>query len=437
MMFASDDRLPPADETAEWNLIVAVFNKPELLDEMDAESICRDFSTTANTILFTTISEMWSNNIRPDMGSLASTLRANNKLDPVGGMAAISRLMQASLDIFDWQFSLKTVKDLALSRRLAKAGVAVSQLAYDQTRPIIERLDTAQQLVYDIAQDNTDINHAIPSPEACDVVIDRLYSGRKDNIIGHGFNQLYSITGGIRDGHLHVVIGETSMGKSHFGIAQVVSYAPIVPVLAVTMEMDEDEYMTRILARYSGVDSQKILQNNLTEEELSRVVEATNIVSQLKLHIFSASQPTGEQIRTEIRRCTRHWGERPRLLVIDYLQYMSTSGHRSRVEELGAITKDFKRVAMEFGLCSLLLSQARREIYERHDRRPKKNDSRECGTIENDANLILGLYRDEMARPDADDVELGKIEIGVLKNRGGKVNLTVKMDFDPTTSCFS
>lgn len=434
-MFASDDRLPPTDEQAEHNLLAAVFNAPELFDELD-DAVRHDFSTTANTVLFTTMADMWAQGIRPDLGSLSSTLRSLNKLDAVGGMTGIAHLMQSVLEIYDWQFSLKTVKELALARRMLKAGVQVTQLAHDHTRPVLERLDTAQQLLYSIAETDED-NHAIPSQEACDVVIERLYSNRKDNIIGHGFGQLFGITGGIRDGHLHVVIGETSMGKSHFGAAMAMAYAPIVPVLIVTVEMDADEYMSRILARYSGVDSRKILMNELDENELERVVEATNVVSQLKLHIFAASNPTGEQIRTEIRRMTRHWGERPRLLVVDYLQYMNRTGYRSRVEELAAITKDFKQLSMEFKLCTNLLSQARREVMDRHDRRPKKNDSRECGTIENDANLILGLYRDEVARPDADDMEPGIIEIGVLKNRGGKVNLTVKMDFDPATTCFS
>jgi replicative DNA helicase len=434
-----DDRLPPSDEEAEELLLAALFNTPSLFDEIDQSSLVNDFSTTANSVLFSTMAEMWGNGIKPDMGSLLSTLRSTNKVDVIGGPGRIVLLMESAILAYDWQFSLNIVKEKALARRIIKAGTEISKLGFDQSVKAQERLDKAQQIVYDLNESDEGVNHAIPSVDACDIVIERLYSGKQGNIIGHGFGQLYAVTGGIRPGHLHVAIGETSMGKSHFGVAMAVSYAPIVPVMVVTVEMDVDEYMSRILARYSGVDSRKISTNELNDDELAKVVESTNMVSQLKMHIFAAGNPSATHIKSEIRRMTRYWKEPPKLLIIDYLQYMNLPGTKSmnRVQELDSITKEFKAISTEFNLCTLLLSQARREVMDRHDRRPKKNDSRECGAIENHANLILGLYRDEVARPDADDVESGNIEILVLKNRGGNVNRTIKMDFDPTTSYFS
>jgi replicative DNA helicase len=209
--------------------------------------------------------------------------------------------------------------------------------------------------------------------------------------------------------------------------------------MCLTVEMDEDEYMSRILARFSGVDSKRIRRNTLDRGEMEKVTAAMAKVSALKLHIYAASNPSDAQVRSEVRRMTRYWGEPPRLLVIDYLQYMSRGG-RDRTTELDMITKEYKAIAKEFELNALLLSQARREVMDRKDRRPKKNDSRECGAIENHANVIYTLYRDEVARADEEDVELGTIEIAVAKNRGGDTSegsRAIKMKFEPRFTYFS
>jgi replicative DNA helicase len=429
------DRVEPNAIEAEVSLLFCLLCDGDLMDEVGWLRP-EHFYTSQHRLIFEAMQSLWSRNVRPDLLTLANELIQRKTLELVGGKLYLKQLLLAGYTAADWEDHADLVKSAYLSRRMLSASNQIGMLAHAAAQPIEERLDQAQQLVYNIA-DLQDTQHAMPSPDVCIKVMERLESGKSSALKGVGFDKLFRVTGGIIPGHLHVAIGETNMGKSHFGAAMAMAYAPICPVMVVTVEMDEDEYMSRILARYSGVDSKLILRNELSADELVRVTQAMSQVSALKLHIYAASNPSDTQLRAQIRRMTRYWGEPPKLLVIDYLQYMSRGTH-NRVQELDQITREYKEIAVEFGLTSLLLSQARREVMDRKDKRPKKNDSRECGAIENHANLIYGLYRDEVARPEEDDCETGTIEVSVLKNRGGDVAIAkpIKMIFQPALTYF-
>jgi len=435
---AADRQLEPQDVEAEQGLLACILCQPEILDELDFLS-SEAFYVSKHGILMETFRRLWSQSAKPDLITVADELTKTNKLELIGGKKFLAELMLNQLSSAHWLDYAKSIAEKHLSRQMIRAGRRIAQLGIETSTPIIERIDEAQQVVYDLGNVE-EINHALPACEVCVQVMDRIERGGAGNIVGHGFEELYAVTSGIAPGQLHVTIGETGMGKSHFGIAQAISYAPLVPVLCVTVEMTADEYMNRILARYSAVDSRKIQTNNLTEEELGRVAQAMAQVSELNLHVFAHSNPTDAQIRSEIRRMTRYWGRPPKLVVIDYLQYLRGSNRgRSRVEELDEITKEYKAIAMDFECTVNLLSQAKRDVQERRNRRPGKGDSRDCGAIENHANLIYGLYRDEIARDGEDDVETGTIEIAVLKQRAGDVtgwSKAIKMNFDPSITYF-
>ena len=433
---AADRQLEPQDVEAEQGLLACVLSQPEILDELD---FLKDdaFYVSKHGILMEVCRSLWNQSAKPDLITVADELTKRGKLELVGGKKFLSDLMLNHFGSAYWLDYARSIAEKHLSRQMIRAGRRIAQLGIETATPIVERIDEAQQVVYELG-DVEEINHAKPAEDVCIQVMDRLERGVPGSLVGRGFEELYAVTGGIAPGELHVTIGETGMAKSHFGIAQAVSYAPTEPVLCVTVEMTEDEYMNRILAMYSAVDSKKIQGNNLTEDELGRVAQAMAKVSTLNLHIYSADNPSDAQVRSEIRRMTRYWGRPPCLVVIDYLQYLSGKG-RSRVEDLDAITKSFKKIARDFKCTVNLLSQAKREVQDRRNKRPLKADSRECGAIENHANVIYGLYRDEIARDGEDDVETGTIEIAVLKQRNGSGtgwSRAIKMNFDPSITYF-
>lgn len=430
------DQVELQDVDAEQALLSCVLFQAEILDELD-HIAPEAFYVSKHGILFEVMRSMWAKGVKPDLISLSSELQRQGKLEVIGGKLFLSGLMSnhmSSAHVLDYA---KTVSDKYIGRQMMKAGRQLVDLATDETLSVEERLDRAQEMVYRLG-DTEQVNHAIASPDACIQLMEMLESGKAKKIKGSGFDELFSYTGGIAPGQLHVAIGQTGMAKSHFGVAMAMSYAPKHPVFCLTVEMDEIEYMSRIVARLSGVDSGKIQRNEVDVEDMSRVVEAMERVSSLKLHIYAHSGPSDAQIRSELRRMARYWGETPKLVVVDYLQYFDLKGTRNRVEELDRITKNFKAIAKDFDCTVLLLSQAKREVDDRGDKRPKKTDSRECGAIENHANLIYGLYRDEEARRGADDVETGTIEISLLKGRDFKLPYhPIKMNFEPSISYFS
>lgn len=435
------DRVEVQDIDAEQALLACVLFQAEVLDELDHIS-AESFYVSKHGILFEVMRSLWAKSVKPDLITLASELQRQGKLEVIGGKLFLSELMSHHMSSAHLMDYARTVSEKQIARQMMKAGRQLVDLATEEQLSIEERLDRAQEMVYRLG-DSDQVDHAVSAPDACDKVLKVLESGKSNNIKGAGFEELFYYTGGIVPGQLQVAIGQTGMAKSHFGVAMAMSYAPKHPVMCITVEMDEVEYMSRILARYSGVDSGKIFRNEVDVDEMGRVIAAMERVSKLKLHIYAHSGPSDSQIRSEIRRMSRYWGDTPKLIVVDYLQYFDLKGARNRVEELDRITKNFKAIAKDFGCTVLMLSQAKREVDDRSDKRPKKTDSRECGAIENHANLIYGLYRDEEARRDelrkgAEDVETGTIEIALLKGRSIKLpHSPIKMNFEPSISYFS
>ena len=423
------DQLEPHSVDAELGLLASILLQPTVMDEVEALAPS-DFYLSPHAILFSACRDLWRQGISPDVATLSSRLLELKQFELVGGKNILRTLMEAEFTSVNALSYAAVVRQKSIARQLITASREVRSLATDEARPIAERVDSAQHLVYAIGS-GRDEDRSKSIGECCGDVLDFIDQGKSQGLKGRWFGRLNDLTGGIFPGHLHVCIAETGGGKSHFGLAQALDYAASMPVLLISCEMNRDELTIRSLAQASRVDSNTITQGRCTEAERQKVIAAMEKLSQLDLHFFCRGNPTIPEIKAEIRRITRHHGRPPGLIVMDYLQYLRRGG-QNRVEELDQITLDFKDLAVEFHSTVLLLSQAVRDLDKRQNKRPGKQDARGCGAIENHANRIYTLYRDFKHNPDADPTE---VEIAVVKNRGGLEGL-IKMTFQPAVTYF-
>jgi replicative DNA helicase len=432
LSFAPDTLPEPQAVAAEVALLGIILLHPSVLDEIDGLAP-GDFYASEHGHIFAAMQALWAEQTSPDLITLSNRLQQSRKLDDVGGRKRIADLMDSAPVLpTGWQTYAALIQETSLARRMAKAGHQIHHLAHSQAAPIADRIDQAQQLVYDLSDGAQEEAKAEHISDVLSRVMARLDEGKPQGLRGDSFLGLNALTGGIFPGHLMVAAGSTGTGKTHFGLAMALDYASRVPVLFISCEMTAEEITDRALARLSGVDSDRISNGSLTRQEWDALGLALGTLSAMRLHIYSTSNPSPAQIRAEIRRVTRVEGETPRLVVLDYLQLLRGDG-QTRVDDLDRITMACKDIATDFKISFLALAQISRDFKNRSNKRPMVQDIRDCGAIENHANRIYLLYRDEVHNRDTADH--GIIEIDVAKNRGGKTGV-IRMLLDPARSWF-
>lgn len=428
------DKLVPFDAEIEYSLLSCLVLQPVLMDELETFPP-EAFYVTKHRIVFEGMRALWRDNTQPDLFTLAAYFQSEKRLEELGGRKYFAALFESRTWSIGWSDYVKILLDKYQARRLISASNKIGELAFTEAMPIEMRVDQSQQLIYEISETAESTKHASHVSDVLIRTLERIDSGRPQGIRGSSgkFKTLYDLTGGIFPSHLHVAAAETRTGKTHFGIAQALDYASLFPVLFISCEMTEEEITDRALARLSGVDSHRITNGILRDDEQAKVYgPGLQKLSDMNLHIWSVSNPSGHEIRSEIRRIARVTGNQVQLVVLDYIQLLHR-GRTNPVEDLDMIARDCKEIAYEFQLCFLSLAQISRDFKNRSNKRPMVQDIRGSGAIENHSNRIYLLYRDELHNPDTSD--RGVMEINTAKNRGGKEGM-VKMLFDPARSWF-
>lgn len=427
-----EDRLPPNNLEAEEAVLGGILIDPEAIHRVMSILKSPDVFYVGNHQKVYEAALSLANDNQPvDMMTVVNWLRSHGSDI---GPPLIAQLVDRVVSSVNIDIYATLIRDKAQARKLIAVSRDIQQIGYDEAEPIAERLNKAQQLVFDIAEQREGQNQASHVGDVLTRTLDRLESGKPQGIRGTSgkFKTLYDMTGGIFPSHLHIAAAETRTGKTHFGLAQAMDYASLFPVLFISCEMTEDEITDRALSRLSGVDSHRITNGILDEGEMTKVVEGMQRLSDMNLHIWGTSNPSGTEIRSEIRRISRETGQPCKLVVLDYLQLLRR-GAQNRIEDLDGIAMDCKNIATEFELCFLALAQISDRPQNNANKRPTVHDIRGCKAISHHANRIYLLYRDELHNPDTAD--RGCMEIDVSKNRGGREGM-VKMLFDPARSWF-
>jgi replicative DNA helicase len=425
-------KLPPHSMEAEQSVLGGL-----LLDNGAADRIADflngdHFYSDAHRLLYNAIMQLIGDNKPADVVTAAEALGSINKLDYVGGMAYLGALVENVPTAANIRRYAEIVHERAILRRLAAAGGEIAESAFHPLgRSVREILDQAETKVFEIAEHGARGQQGFQDirPLLTQVVerIEVLYN--RDNPsdvtgIATGFTDLDRMTSGLQEGDLIVIAGRPSMGKSSLALnmAEHIALVLKLPVAVFSMEMGATQLAMRLMGSVGRLDQQKIRTGRLTNDDWERLSLALGKLNDAPIHIDETPAMNALEVRARSRRLARQYGGQLGAIVVDYLQLMqAVSDGENRATEISEISRSMKALAKELKVPVLALSQLNRSLEQRPNKRPVMSDLRESGAIEQDADVILFIYRDEVYNPDTQDKGVAEIIIG--KQRNGPIGM--------------
>jgi replicative DNA helicase len=389
-----------------------------------------DFYKPVNQLIFEAIVGLFDGNQPIDAITVADALRRTEKLDRIGGVSYLTSLLERVPTTSNIIYYAGIVDETASRRRLMRAGSDVGTLAMQTDLPIEEVIDRAEAKVFAVAERQVG-DGLIPVGPMLQQTLEKIeeLGTRGADITGlpTGFRDLDKMLTGLQPANLMVVAARPSMGKSALtlNIAQHVAENGN-PVAVFTLEMSREEVVTRLLSSMASVDSSRLRTGQLGPELWQKVVREASKLYEMPLYVDDSPDLTVTAIRAKSRRLARHKGLG--LVVVDYMQLMQgPSRSENRQQEIAEISRSLKNLARELHIPVIAVSQLNRALEQRENKRPRLGDLRESGAIEQDADIVLFIYREEYYNPEKTD-SLGIAEVNVAKHRAGAVG-NVMMTF--------
>jgi replicative DNA helicase len=431
------ERIPPQDLDAERAVLAGVVRDNDAINRVVELVGPDDFYQPSHRLVFAAMLDLSERGAPIDAITLAEALRAGGRLDDAGGRAAIAGLSDATPTAVGIEAHARAVRDRALLRRAIAAAQAIIARGYDDPGEVDEFLDQAERSVFALTA-----RRARPSfvasrdlvREAFRVVEERAESGNPTTGVPTGFAALDEMTGGLQSGDLVVVAGRPAMGKTAFAL-NLAAHATLREkrgAAVFSLEMSREQVVMRMLCAEAKVDAGRLRSGFLSDRDWRELTRQAGRLSEAPLFIDDTPALTVLEMRAKARRLM---SERPLgMLVVDYLQLMRGGGESvdRREQEISEICRGLKALAKELSLPVIALSQLNRGLEMRDEKRPKLADLRESGAIEQDADLILFLYRDSVYRNrewrDANPDKVADAEVIVGKQRNGPIG-TVRLEF--------
>ncbi len=429
------DRIPPynleAEESALGSMLIsreAVIAILEILAE-------EDFYRKANQEIFKSIKELFAMGEPVDTITLADYLQKKGLLEEVGDNTYLHSLVSNMPLAANSEYYAKIVKHNSVLRKLIYAATEIAVMGYEVPEDLYLTVDRAQQLIFSIYQDlNNDIRNSkfsIIKDVLSDVYeqVASLYE-KKSRITGvsTGFIDLDKKTSGLQESDLIIIASRPGMGKTSFGLSIARNAAMIekLPVAIFSLEMSKQQIAQRLMCSESRIDLQRLRSGNLRDDEWPKLARAIENLAECKLYIDDAAFLTVMDLRSRARMLASTYGIK--LIIVDYLQLMQsgTDYRENRVLEITEISRNLKSIAKELKVPVIAISQLSREVEKRDKKRPVLADLRESGAIEQDADLVLFIYRDDYY--DETSAEAGFAEINIAKHRNGPTG-TLKLKF--------
>lgn len=434
----SHSRIPPNTLEAEESVLGAVLLDNNSIDMVLEKITSDDFYQPRYQVLFECMRELHDKGQPIDIITLGQQLRSRNELDNVGGLEELSRLAAVVPSSAHIAYYAKMLKEMSIRRKLIHESAEISREAFDLSENIESFLDMAEQRILGVS----DFRAKPAFHRVGDIVqtsvklIEDLYQ-RKESITGTpaGFTKLDQLTAGFQPSDLVIIAARPSMGKTAFAlsISQFVGLNAKKPVALFSLEMSKEQLVTRMLCGVGKVDSARVRVGNLQEYDFPKLVEAASQIAEAPIFIDDTPAMTVTELRAKCRRLNR---ENPLgLILVDYLQLMRSPAYSSsREQEISDISRSLKALAKELNVPVLALSQLNRSLENRTEKRPIMSDLRESGAIEQDADLIMFIYRDEVYNDETEDK--GVAEIIVSKQRNGPTGI-VRLAFLPEYTLFA
>ncbi len=431
-------KVPPHSIEAEQSILGGLLIDNKAIDRIAGQVSASDFYRNDHRIIFTHISKLIDNNDPADIVTVAESLEQNAELTKVGGVAYLGLVAENTPTASNITGYAKIVRERSIMRNLVEVGSDIVESAFSpQGKDAQQLLDESESKIFQIADAGTseklgfvDIKELLPKAAQR---IDDLYQLDDPNgVTGvpSGYSDLDQKTAGLQPGDLIIIAGRPSMGKTSLAlnIAEHVGMEAGLPVAIFSMEMGAAQLTMRLLGSVGKLDQHKMRIGQLEDEDWPKLTNALGVLNEAPIFIDEGSALNSYEVRARARRLHRQQGKLG-LIVIDYIQLMSSANEQStenRATEVSEISRSLKALAKELNVPVVALSQLNRSVESRPDKRPMMSDLRESGAIEQDADVIMFIYRDEVYNPET--AEKGVAEILLSKQRNGPTG-TVKLTF--------
>jgi len=428
---------PPQNLEAEEAVLGGILLDPDAIGRVADVLQPEAFYLGAHREIYRTALMLHSQGKPTDLTAMAAWLADTGQLEKVGGSARLMELVDRTLSTASIDQVARLVMDKYLRRRLIRSGNEVIQLGFDQSKPMEQVLDEAEQKIFAISQEKPS-QGLTPTAE----ILTRTFEEIETRSLGTAlaglpvnFYDLDAMTQGLQRSDLLIVAGRPAMGKTSIvlNIARNVAQLHDLPVCIFSLEMSKEQLTYRLLSMEVGIESGRLRTGRLHQEEWPLLGQGISNLSRLPLYIDDKPNAGVLEMRSLCRRLMAETGKELGLVVIDYLQLMEGSGSDNRVQELSRITRSLKGMARELNVPVMALSQLSRGVESRTNKRPMLSDLRESGSIEQDADLVMMIYRDEYYNPETPD--RGITEVIITKHRNGPVG-TCKLLFEPQFTRF-
>jgi replicative DNA helicase len=426
------DKLPPQNLEAEQSILGAVLIDndalPKALEILDPE----DFYKLSHRKIFNAMSDLFEKNEAIDLITLTDCLKKKDDLETVGGVSYLSSLVNMTPTAANIKYHSHIVRERALLRGLLRSANEIAGKVYEESLDAEDLVDFAERSIFDISDKRIKASFVTLKEVIKDSfeMIERLYD-KKESVTGvpSGFKDLDDLTTGFQKGDLVVIGGRPSMGKTAFSlnVAQYVGLEMKEPVAIFSLEMSKEQLALRMLCSEAKVNSNSIRKGFIKKEDWHKLTSAASNLTSAPIFIDDSSAITVLELRAKARRLKMEHGLS--LIIVDYLQLMKGKGSFERREqEISDISRSLKALAKELGVPVIAVSQLNRSVESRKPPKPMLADLRESGAIEQDADVILFLYRDEVYNKD-NPANKGKAEVDIAKQRNGPAGVTVHLAY--------
>ena len=428
---ALKSNVPPHNLEAEGSVLGAMLLSRDAIARVIEILDSRSFYRKVHRDIYEAILELFERGEPADLITVSDLLSKKGLLESVGGYTYLSSLLDKVPTPSNAAYYAKIIQEKAILRELIEASIKIKELAEDENEEVPLIMDRAEQLIFAVTQRKV-FQYFIPLKEELFSVFEMIeVRSQKHSYLSGiptGFDEFDKITGGLQYSDFIIIAGRPSMGKTALclNIAHHVGVNLKLPVAIFSLEMSSEQVAMRLLSAEAGIPYYKLRVGDLTEEEWRRITTGINNLAEAPIYIDDSPTMTVLEMRAKARRLKSEVGLS--LIIIDYLQLMNSGGKiENRVQEISKISRDLKTMARELDIPVITLSQLSRAVEQRQDKRPQLSDLRESGAIEQEADLVSFLYRDEYYNKDSP--VKGLCEIILSKHRNGPTG-TIKLGFN-------
>jgi replicative DNA helicase len=423
--------VPPQNLEAEESVLGAMMLSPAAIGAVSEVLSAHDFYRESHGKIYRAALALYAKGEPVDAITLVDELEERGELEDVGGrvrLHELAALVPATANVAHYA---RIVREMAILRGLIRAGSEIAGLGWERPGETLELVDRAEQIVFDLSQSRVDSEFThieVLLKESFERITQLYEAGAEVTGVPTGFRELDRLTSGLQAGNLVILAARPSMGKSALGlcIAANLAIRHEFPVALFTLEMSKAEVTQRLMCSEAKVESQRLRTGKLGPDDWPRLTAACDKLARAPIYVDDTGSITMMGIRSKARRLkTRE--PKLGLIIVDYIQLMtSDASYENRVQEVSQISRSLKILARDLDVPILALSQLSRAVEQRHDKRPILSDLRESGSLEQDADVVVFVYRDEYYHDESD--QQGLAELHLAKHRNGPTD-TVKLSF--------